>query len=93
MLATTQLIIEINGEIFIIDIDISPADRVLASISPASASPIIPQLLTLNLSPFYDVTDFDTDEFTVGLVTDDPALARPNGDLVRYLNVVDRDEV
>ena len=41
----------------------------------------------------YDTTNFATDVFTVGLVTDDPELARPNGDMVRYLNVVDRDEV
>lgn len=35
----------------------------------------------------------DTDVFTVGLVTDDPALARPNGEMIRYLNVVEKDPV
>lgn len=64
----------------------------LESITPASVSPIIPQLLTLQLNSAYDSTNMDADTFTVGLSTDDPELARPNGEMVRWLNVVDYDK-
>ena len=42
----------------------------------------------------YNPANMELDEFTVGLVSrPKDGLARPNGDLTRYLNVVDFDKV
>ena len=91
LVANTFSII-INGKEATKTIDVPKKGMMLESISPATASPILTQLLTLQLPRVYDSKLLDTDEWTVGLVTEDKELARPNGDMIRYLNVVEYDK-
>ena len=91
-LLTMSSFVDINGqEIEIDDQEVRAARLKLLSITPDSASPIVPQLLTLELNDAYDSTNMPNDSWKVGLMTDDPDLARPNGDMVRWLNVVSYD--
>lgn len=83
----------INGQISASNVTLMAARLKLESVDPPSVSPIIPQLLTLQLSDSYDSTNMELDTFYVGLVGLKPDQARPNGDMVRWLNVVDFDKV
>ena len=84
--------VSVNDEISESDVTLEAARLKLESVTPSSVSPIIAQLLTLELSDSYDSTDMELDTFYVGLVGLKPDQARPNGDMVRWLNVVDFDK-
>lgn len=92
-LLSMSLDIDINGQAQSFPMVLNEGRLILESISPPSASPIITQELTLQLSSTYDTSDMDDDTFYVGLVATDEANARPNGDMVRWLNVVSYDKV
>ena len=91
-LQTFNMIIDVNGQQVEVAVVLQAARLRLTSITPESVSPIIPQLLTLQLNDAYDSTNMELDTFTVGLAATDTDNARPNGDLVRWLNVVDFDK-
>ena len=81
--------VSINGQIQAQDVVLQAARLRLKKITPESVSPIIPQLLEFKLNKAYDTTNMELDTFFVGLVGTTPEQARPNGDMVRWLNVVD----
>lgn len=86
--------ITVNGVSVTQDFSLGAAKRILKSITPDSASPILPQLLVIEFNNGYDPANMEIDEFTVGLVSRPrDGLVRPNGDLTRYLNVVAFDKV
>jgi hypothetical protein len=87
-----QSFLDINGSAIPVDIVLEAARLRLVSITPDSVSPIIPQLLVLELNASYDSTNMELDTFTVGLEPDKNGVARPNGDFIRWLNVVDFDK-
>ena len=91
-LQTFNMIIDVNGQQVEVAVVLQAARLRLTSVTPESVSPIIPQLLTLQLNDAYDSTNMELDTFTVGLAATDTDNARPNGDLVRWLNVVDFDK-
>lgn len=91
--AAFDMIVVVNGQEAALAVTLQAARLRLVSITPASVSPIIAQTLVLELNDAYDTTDMELDTFTVGLAPRDLDLARPGGDLVRWLNVVDYDKV
>lgn len=82
--------IETDSETATSDLDVAVRPVNVASISPASASPILVETIVIQFNNAYPSNTIDADTFTVNLVPRDPDLTRPNGDAKRPLNVVSR---